>query len=206
MGAELVDLNVLDSDGRSKLHHAAVAGRVGVVRALVAAGALVNTQDEAGFTPLHSAASAGHDEVCAVLLSAGAEPNARNENGATPLHYALSKGHGVTAVTLLEARAEPTLLDKYGATPLHRACSAGRSEAVRTVCSLLPVHVLNLADRDGNTATHLAAAELFESILADLVDAGADVDALNMEGKSPLDCLPPNQSVLRARLLARIDR
>lgn len=192
-----------DRDGRTPLHHAAVAGRAEEVRTLLGDGAAVTTQDDAQWTPLHSAASAGHVEVCELLLDARADPNSRNEARCTPLHYALSKGHGAVATKLLASGADPTILDKSGSSPLHRGCSAGRLDAVRAACEVLPARVLNIPDRDGNTPMHVAALEAREDLCAVLVDAGADVNLANSDGRTPLQDCP---SDVRNRLLARIDQ
>jgi 26S proteasome non-ATPase regulatory subunit 10 len=192
----------VDEDGRTQLHHAAVAGSADLVLALLESGARVSTADEAQWSPLHSAASAGHVNVCDLLLHARADVNARNESKSTPLHYALSKGHGAVAVRLLESGADPASVDVSGSTPLHRACSAGRVDAVRTVCDVLRIGALNAVDRLGNTPLHNAALESNEGICAALIDAGADINIRNHDGHTPLHGCPAD---VCQRLLARIE-
>ena len=87
-------LNAKDaqSDDRTALHSAAASGSYGVVQALLALGAEVNTKDGTGFTPLISAVSAGKPEVVKELLGAGADVKAKNAREQTALHYAASKG------------------------------------------------------------------------------------------------------------------
>jgi 26S proteasome non-ATPase regulatory subunit 10 len=198
--ADLLDLS--DEDGRTQLHHAAVAGKADLVRSLLEARASVNTADGAQWSPLHSAASAGHAAVCELLLDARADANARTESRSTPLHYALSKGHGAVAIRLLASGADPAHVDASGSTALHRACSAGRVEAVRAACEVLRVGALNAVDRSGNTPLHNAALEANEGMCAALIDAGADVGVANHDGRTPLQDCPAD---VRARLLARIE-
>ncbi|KAG8466762.1 hypothetical protein KFE25_008141 [Diacronema lutheri] len=189
-----------DADGRTPLHHAACGGRADEVRGLLAAGASALTCDDARWTPLHSAASAGHVAVCELLLDASADANAANEAGCSPLHYALSKGHGAIAARLLAAGSDPTKLDRAGLSPLHRGCAASQLDAVRAACEALPAHALNLPAAGGSSALHLAAFEAREDICAALIDAGADLHAVDADGRTPLDLCPGD---VRARLAAR---
>ncbi|MBX5496613.1 MAG: ankyrin repeat domain-containing protein, partial [Bryobacteraceae bacterium] len=78
----------------SDLHHAARAGDLEKVKALLREGAPVNARDSLGGTALHDAAWAGEREVVEALLDAGADVNAEHtEAGSTPLHYAVITNH-----------------------------------------------------------------------------------------------------------------
>jgi len=71
--------------GASPLIAAAAFGQTAAVRALIEAGADVNTRNNEGSTPLHTAAFLCHTEIVEVLLANGAEKAARNNAGATAL-------------------------------------------------------------------------------------------------------------------------
>lgn len=43
---------------------------------------------------------------------------------------------------------------------------------------------------DGNTLLHLAARSSFVDMIKFLIARGADVEAKNNDGKTPLDCVP----------------
>lgn len=58
----LIDL--VDSCGKTALHHAARDGKVAAVQRLIAAGADTEKQDHQGATPLLWAAQQGHEKVC----------------------------------------------------------------------------------------------------------------------------------------------
>lgn len=102
------DAAARDGRGYTPLHTAAehdaaevvrVLTGAGAVRALLAAGAPVNTCREEGgrgsATPLHLAAAWGHSDVVALLLAAGADADARalfGQERLTPLECALRSG------------------------------------------------------------------------------------------------------------------
>ena len=66
------------------LHVAAQAGNVGVVRQLLAAGALIDATMRAGplasLTSLHLAVEAGHSDVIQLLIDAGCDVNGRTSS------------------------------------------------------------------------------------------------------------------------------
>ncbi|VDK37369.1 unnamed protein product [Taenia asiatica] len=65
--------------GYTPLHTACYAGRLNMVRFLVAlATSDINSTTNTGFTPLHLAAQQGHSDIVYLLLEHGADPNARN--------------------------------------------------------------------------------------------------------------------------------
>jgi ankyrin repeat protein len=85
--------------GRTALHLAVTAGSsngaLGIVNALLAAGALHTAVDQDGATPLFLAADAGDKDVVQALLAAGA-----NTETKTKLHEEVHwrhNGHGVAA-------------------------------------------------------------------------------------------------------------
>ena len=75
-------------DLNSKLFEAAYQGNVQKVKALIAAGANVNTRNQGGDTALMLATLKGYDDVVKVLIDAEADVNARNNHGLTALGLA----------------------------------------------------------------------------------------------------------------------
>ncbi|CUT99311.1 Ankyrin [Echinococcus multilocularis] len=75
--------------GYTPLHTACYAGRLNMVRFLVAlATSDINAATNTGFTPLHLAAQQGHSDIVYLLLEHGADPNARNSQGLTAAQIA----------------------------------------------------------------------------------------------------------------------
>lgn len=66
------------------------------------------------------------------------------------------------------------------------------SDNVNMMKVLLDNGVMSLESRapDGNTLLHLAARSSFVDMIKFLIARGADVEAKNNDGKTPLDCVP----------------
>jgi ankyrin repeat protein len=106
-----------------KLVEAAIDGKVQDCKALLAAGADVNTGEEGNLrgSALIQAASAGKAGVLPILLEAGANIDARNYSQRGALHEAVWHGHEEAALVLLQAGANPNSVDRSGDSPLHSA-------------------------------------------------------------------------------------
>lgn len=73
---------------------------LGIVRALLEAGAPVNARSGSGGTPLHTAAFLGDTEVAELLLARGADPRIANNEGRTAVDVARERGHAALAERL----------------------------------------------------------------------------------------------------------
>ena len=74
-----VDLNAIDADGRTLLHHAADEGDALMIQFLAAHGAALELRDADGRTPLMRAALLpGSDDALLALVAAGARASARD--------------------------------------------------------------------------------------------------------------------------------
>jgi ankyrin repeat protein len=134
------------------------------------------------------------------LLEQGADPNARNEKGRTILSAARSPA---AIELLLKHGADPNSTVLGNITPLMNAASWGQSDTV----ALLLRHGarVDLRNAEGSTALHYAAQshgvitdygrrELTADELRNcletirlLIAAGADLQARNNQGRTPLD-------------------
>ena len=100
---------------------------IGLVQALLNAGADPNVQDIDGFMGLMIAARAGNTEVVRALLDANADIDHQNNEGQTALLSTLDKRlrqvpHDALR-TLLDAGADPNLPNELGLTPLMSAAA-----------------------------------------------------------------------------------
>jgi ankyrin repeat protein len=155
------------SDGSSLLQWCAYYGDVSAMKFLLTKGEeLQSLGEDIG---LNAAAFHGHWRLCQFLIERGANVNAREkESGETPLHAATSSHrmgqHSVVKV-LLDADSDPNLATNPSAE------SGAFMRDVRT---------------RGETPLHRAAAFATEDTIQLLLDAGAKIDAKDMNGDSPL--------------------
>jgi ankyrin repeat protein len=100
----------LTVEGVPVLHLAACAGKIGLVRELLAAGANADAKDKYGRTALSYVAWLGysdeHDNVLEALTRAGADVNAADSQGQLPLDLAVHflNQRMITRLTTLGAR------------------------------------------------------------------------------------------------------
>ena len=155
------DVNDVDENQMSALHHAANSGAAELMKMLIEAEADLEATDIFGARPLDLAADKGHLLACRVLLYSGsqiekqggggsalhygihhvkivrllleygAQIQATEENLASPLHVAAEGGHLHTLALLLERNADKEAVDVEGRTALHCASIHGHMSAVR---------------------------------------------------------------------------
>lgn len=86
------DVNSIDSNGWTALHHAAYLGDYKSSKQLLEMNANINAFSNQFKTPLHFAALNNHPMVCQLLITNGADIEAMDEKKCTPLHLACKKG------------------------------------------------------------------------------------------------------------------
>jgi len=153
--------------------------------------------DEIGATPFWRAAYASDVAAMKLLVERGADPNIPSMKGAGRPRTA-DVDREVTDVS----KQPPVPVGGPGVPPLvaaagsgygegfaansHRFAPAGMLAAVRYLIEELHVDV-NARDHEGNTALHNAAARGDVEMIKYLVSKGADVKAVNREGKTTAD-------------------
>jgi ankyrin repeat protein len=97
---------------------------------------------------------------------------------------------GDTAKVMELLNSDPTLLgvlDTDGSTALHCAAWKGHFEIVRALLDAgASVHVHNKNDHWGTTPLHAAAHANQPAIAELLIQNGADINATDLEGRTPL--------------------
>ena len=126
------------------LHWAAKMGYAEIARALLQAGAPINSKADYGRTPLHMAAHNGHAEMVQLLLERGADINAAadlpaqdgagNDRNNTPLHEGVQHNRfSVVMVLAASPRLNVKAMDSLNHTPLFYAVGSGLVESVRLI-------------------------------------------------------------------------
>lgn len=146
----------------------------------------VNYRFGDGQTPLHIASIKHHKSIARYLLVNGAVTSAQDITGATPLHEAVRYGDIDIAKALLESGADVNAEDNLGKTPVMLVIPEDKREAMYRI---LITHKADTTKKDayGDTVLHTATmTSLSPVILELLVASGADVNARNKDGVSPL--------------------
>jgi ankyrin repeat protein len=178
--ANKAEVNARDSNGRTPLHVAADGGYTTVAESLLANKAEVNAKDKDGATPLHMAANANRKNLVELLLAKGADVNARDSRGATPLSGAVERNHENVAELLRQAGGR----NFFG--EIHDGAKQGDLGKVKAVLKDNR-DLVNAKDSSGRTPLHAAAAWGREDVAQLLVRNGADVNARDNYGHSPLE-------------------
>jgi ankyrin repeat protein len=120
-------------------------------------GVSIDLQDSERSTPLLMASKFGIEDAVGTLLANGAAPNIATDGGETPLTAAAQQGALIVMRMLLEAGADP-----------HQTIERSKETALHLV-----MHTVGSEDD-------------LVRISTDLLDAGADVNAMDAEDKSPI--------------------
>ena len=155
------------------------AGDRAAVLALIAQRADVNATEVDGTTPLHWAVHNGDLDLTQRLIRAGAKVNVKNDYGSTPMAEAAILGRADLLETLLKAGADVESANADGQTALMIVARTSRVDAAR----LLIAHgaKVNASEQwRGQTALMWAVAQKQPAMVAELVKAGADVNARSM--------------------------
>ena len=155
-------------------------------------------------TPLYYAALCGFHDIVQHLITK--HPHDVNANGGyylRPLVAALAGEHFRTADLLIVNGADADVRGRSGTTPLHAAASSGNFEVIRMLIEYLPTDV-NARDEDEWTPLLWASGRHnFKdgSALRLLLEHGADINAQNRVGRTPLHRASFNGALEAVRLL-----
>ena len=210
------------------------SGHEAVATLLVDGGANVNQADRFGMTALHHAVETGKRDLLKALIARRAILDARLTQGlpfrrgdyvsragyagATPFWLASMYGDVETMKVLVAAGADWRLPSRNGTTPLMVAAGLGQTDsrivpesklldAVQYLVSL--GGDVNEANTGGQTAMHGAAGISGHAIIGYLASHGANLEAKDKGGRTPIDVThiiqrprPETEAVIR-KLLAQ---
>ena len=166
----------------------------------------LEARDICGRTALSYAASRGFTSVVQELLErrgGGAEVDAVDETGSTPLAYAANHWHRGAVQLLIDHGADVNARDNGGRTPLIKAAAGEEFHAG------FPPPWLSPADRDPSASSSHPEPERparrgerdHKAVIRMLLEAGADVEMRDDEGRKALSYASRNGQVKVVRLL-----
>lgn len=149
--------------------------------------------DQNGKAPIHVVAENAYD----LIVKLGADASKQSFNGQNRLMHCLSNDISCSADHVLRLADEPAAkqVDLYGNTPLHLLCRSAKFMGFREdmraderLLSLAGKQDVNAKDYQGKTALHYCVKKNPQFIDA-LVAAGADLDAADYAGITPMQAL-----------------
>ncbi|CAO2035201.1 unnamed protein product [Urochloa humidicola] len=165
------------------VNNAAYHGDLFRLKGLISAGADPSKPDYDGRTALHVAALRGYEDIVRFLIQRGANVNSIDKFGNSPLLLALKSGHDRITSLLVKHGAALNLEDAGGY--LCRVVTDGKIDLLRRLLSFGVDP--NCKNYDQRTPLHIAAALGLHLVAGMLIDFGADVQAKDRWGNTPLD-------------------
>ncbi|XP_030849658.1 serine/threonine-protein phosphatase 6 regulatory ankyrin repeat subunit A-like [Strongylocentrotus purpuratus] len=192
--------DTLNNGGKGALHDACVKGDLNAIKLLINAGADVDVKSTNNSTPLLLAAEYGHQSCVEELISYGADPTKRDNDGDSLVHVASLGGGLETLKFVLDLEGMSKLIsskNNVGQIPLHSAAKVGNIDCVELLLAQDTrqedgedsCFLVDEQDSQGKTPLHLAVEGGFSPVIEALIEAGADLNIQNNDGKTCLHLL-----------------
>lgn len=149
-----------------------------------------------GETALGRCARQGYEAALQMLIRAGADFNKANDDGQTPLSAAAAEGKvKMVEILLSQPNIDMNATDTKRQTALHRASECDQTKCMKMLLARTPPADNDIADLNGNTALHLAAAKGNKIAAKMLLKGGwgrgdrdnkADINMQNKQANTPL--------------------
>jgi len=145
-----------------------------------------NQVDALNMSPLDWAVHFGNAKMAALVLDHGADANLSSKRlGRPPLIGAVSKGNGEIVNMLLGHGADVSIVDENGNPAVFYAVDQGRTSILEALFARGAAVDFKEPHYD-RSLLHLAAIKGFRDIVEILVSRGADIDAVERSGKTPI--------------------
>lgn len=134
-----VDIDTIDKDGLTALHHAIVGKKEAVISHLLRKGANPQLRDMDGATPLHYAVQVGAIQTVKLLIKYKVDLNVADNEGWTPLHVAVqSRNRNIIKILLING-ADKSRRNKDGRTALDISFCYGKDFKSYDLAKLLKI-------------------------------------------------------------------
>ncbi len=179
------DVNLVNRDGNTPLHAAAIGG---CIKPLIDAGCDLDLKNKKGTTPLMAILKSGNPECLQFLIEnkylAVDYVTQHDEN---LLHCAVKSGKGETVRYLIAQGVNIDGQDKYGNTPLHLAAKCQNSTIIELLCKAKANS--NIQDKNGETPLHCVIVAPGKSIIESLLmkeDSAWNITEEEARAKTPV--------------------
>lgn len=191
---QLIDPN----DDVSMLHIAVQVNDLQEVKTLVEKNVGILNETLFNLTALCLAAVSGNLAVVEYLVDKHLEENVgldhSGEDGFTPLYGAAMKGHLEVVKLLIRKGANFEAVNAKRSTLLHAASLSGDCKIVEYMIDEMGFNV-NVCDGNNGTPLHTAALNEKFDVVKFLLVKGANINAVNKSGETPLDYSYNNQTI-----------
>ncbi|XP_061593876.1 putative palmitoyltransferase ZDHHC13 [Cololabis saira] len=199
------DVRQPDKENVSLLHWAAINNRSELVKYYMSKGAIIDQLGgDLNSTPLHWAIRQGHLPMVIQLMRHGADPSVADGEGYRGLHLAILFQHMAIAAYLMAKGLEVDGPDCNGQTPLMLAAQKiiGPEPTNFLIKNNASVSAVDKVNR--NTPLHCAVLAGNVDAAHILLEAGASVDAENINGHTPIDLAHQVHSPLLIHMLNHV--
>uniref|UniRef100_A0A8C3B0Q9 Palmitoyltransferase n=1 Tax=Cyclopterus lumpus TaxID=8103 RepID=A0A8C3B0Q9_CYCLU len=182
------DVRQPDKENVTLLHWAAINNRSELVKYYISKGSTVDQLGgDLNSTPLHWAIRQGHLSTVIQLMRCGADPAVADGEGYRALHLAILFQHMAIAAYLMAKEQEVDGPDCNGQTPLMLAAQKiiGPEPTNFLIKNNASVNAVDKVNR--NTPLHFAVLAGNVDAAHILLEAGASVDAENINGHTAID-------------------
>ena len=214
-------INAVNKTRMTPLHLSIISSNLEIAEELITAGAEIYATDDSGKTVLHHAVliteEGKRNKAINFIFQQEKEKSdperkliqiQETSNNDLPLHLAVVHSNNKTIQLLLKESPDLTLCDVHKRSVLHLAITKGHLEIIELILDYIiqaypkersdPLHVLNLQDRDGNTALHLAIKSSRDEILTKLLPLNPLMNFKNSFGQTPLHiAVSKKESILK---------
>ncbi|KAM3716378.1 Ankyrin repeat, PH and SEC7 domain containing protein secG [Dirofilaria immitis] len=205
-----------DQNGYTPLLIASMSGNVSAIKLMIENDIQINHVDKdkhsavhwaVGAQAVHYAAASENvslercEAILHVLLKYGAKVNARDIDGRTPILWAASYGNLEIVIILSKTGGDIYAVDRDQLGAIHCAASHGHAHIIEYLINTLDPSIINLVDRNGDTALFYAVTLGHYECARLLLLNGAEVNHQDRHLRCPSHCAAAKGQLRMLKLL-----